>query len=140
MKIRDIMTTSPHTIQPEEPVQVAAKMMKQAGIGVLPVSKGDKVMGMVTDRDIVVRPVAEGMDPSRTTVESIMTTPIAHVYDDEEIPEAAGRMKEKRIKRLAVLDRNEKLVGMVTLGDLAARAEDETLVASVAGDVLRPSS
>jgi CBS domain-containing protein len=111
---RDVMVASP-----EDLVQWAAQLMKDNDFGLMPVSENDRLIGMVTDRDITVRSVARGLSPQQCKVRAVMSTDIKYVYEDESIEDAARNMSVLRVRRLPVLDRKKRLVGIVSLGDLA---------------------
>ena len=139
MQIKDVMTRGVEVIRPEETLQAAARKMKSIDVGPLPVCDGERLVGMITDRDIIVRATAEGRDPKTTPVKEAMTPGIAYVFEDQDIDEAAQVMKERQIRRLVVLDRNKKLVGILSLGDLAADTQDERLSGDVLEKVSEPS-
>jgi len=131
MEIKDIMTSTVVSIDPSESVEVAARTMAQHNIGALPVVAGDKLCGMLTDRDIVTRCLAVNRQPGSTTVRQVMTGQVTAVRPDMETGAAAHLMGRLQIRRLPVVD-NGKLCGMVSLGDMAIR--EETVLD--AGDVL----
>lgn len=131
MEIKDIMTRAVVSIDPSESVEVAARTMAQHNIGALPVVAGDKLCGMLTDRDIVTRCLAVNRQPGSTTVRQVMTGQVTAVRPDMETGAAAHLMGRLQIRRLPVVD-NGKLCGMVSLGDMAIR--EETVLD--AGDVL----
>lgn len=132
IKIRDIETQNPDVVSPQTILMEAAQAMRRLNVGALPVAEGNRVVGMITDRDITVRATAEGRDPRRTVVRDIMTPDVVCCYEDQDIAEAARLMEEKRVRRLPVIDHRQRLVGLVSLGDLAVRTNDERL----AGEVL----
>ena len=131
MKVADIMSKNVTLIQLETPLKEAAEKMKAEDIGSIPVTDGEKIKGMLTDRDIVTRAIAVGKDVSSTAAKDVMTEKICYVFDDEEIDRAAEAMKDNQIRRLVVLDRNKRLVGMISLGDLASHGDNENLSAGV---------
>jgi CBS domain-containing protein len=133
MKISEIMTSDVEVVTPEQPMQEAARLMLQADAGVVPVQEGDKLIGMVTDRDIAVRGVAEGLGPD-TPVRDVMSGKPLFCFDDEDADDVAVQMSEAQVRRFPVLSREEqKLVGIVSLGDLT-KMEDEGQAASAALD------
>jgi CBS domain-containing protein len=132
MQIRDIETHHPQTIRPDCTLIEAAQMMKQMDIGALPVCEGERLVGMITDRDITVRGLGQGCNPHLTRVQQIMTRQIIYCGEDQDVKEVARLMEQKQIRRLPVLDENKRLCGIVSLGDLAVRTHDEPL----AGEVL----
>ena len=118
MKISEVMTTNVETVSPDQTAREAAGFMLRAEAGSIPVCQGDRVIGMITDRDIAVRGVAEGRGPD-TPVRDLMTDHIICARDDDNVEDVARRMSDEQIRRLPVLDADEKLVGIVSLGDLA---------------------
>jgi CBS domain-containing protein len=138
MQIKQVMTRGVEVIRPEETLQEAARKMKSIDVGPLPVCDGDRLVGMITDRDIIVRATAEGRDPKTTPVKEAMTPGIVYAFEDQDIEEAASLMKERQIRRLVVLDRNKRLVGILSLGDIAEDTDDE-LSAEVLERVSEPS-
>jgi len=139
MQIKEVMTTGVEVVRPDETLQEAARKMKSIDVGPLPVCDGDRLVGMITDRDIIVRATADGRDPKTTPVKEAMTPGIVYVYEDQDIEEAAQLMKERQIRRLVVLDRNKRLVGILSLGDLAEDTRDEQLSGEVLERVSEPS-
>jgi CBS domain-containing protein len=137
MQLKDIMTPKPECIRPDATLQEAAQKMRVLDVGPLPVcGENDRLAGMITDRDIVVRAVAEGKDPKSTTVREAMTEEIIYGFEDQDVDDAARVMEQKQIRRLVVLNRDKRLVGIVSLGDLAV----ETGPRPTAGEVLREVS
>jgi CBS domain-containing protein len=125
MKLNEIMTKLVETVAPDTPIQEAANRMRSLDVGVLPVFKGDRLVGMLTDRDLTVRAIAEGKDPKTTAVQEAMTADVAYCFEDQDVEEAGRIMKENQIRRLPVLNRDKLLVGIVSLGDLATRADEK---------------
>ncbi len=118
MQIKDIMTPQVRVIAVDATVQDAAKKMDDENVGALPVCDGDRLVGIVTDRDIVVRSTSAGQQPSKTLVRDVMTAPVIFALVDQTVEEAASIMKDQLIRRLPVLDHDHKLVGMVSADDL----------------------
>jgi CBS domain-containing protein len=136
MKIRDCMSTDVHLVSPDDTIQDAALMMAEIDAGALPVSDKDMLVGMITDRDIAVRGVADGRGPDAAVAE-VMSHDVKYCYDDEDTEEVLANMGEIQLRRLPVLSRNKRLVGIVSLGDLAltgARAE----TGQALGEISRP--
>jgi CBS domain-containing protein len=131
MQVRDVMTRRVEVIRPDSTLQEAAEKMKDLDVGPLPVCEGDRLVGMITDRDITVRGVAEGQDPWTDHVCDAMTKEVIFCFEDQDVAEAARLMKDKQVRRLVVLNRDKRLVGIVSLGDLAVDADEE-----VAGNTL----
>ena len=138
MKINEIITHDPQVIRPETVLIEAAQKMKSMDIGMLPVCDGDRLVGVITDRDITVRSVAQGHDPKSVRVSEVMTPEVIYCFDDEDVKEAAEKMEEKQVRRLPVLNRQKRLVGIVSLGDLAVRTGKETLAGVVLERVSEP--
>ena len=139
MRLRDVMTRGVREISPDTPLREAARHMKDLNVGVLPVCDGSKIVGMLTDRDIAVRGVAEGCDPDSTRASELMSPGVIYCYEDEDVREAARLMEEKQIRRLLVMDRGHQAVGIVSLGDLATRHGDDRLSGEVLERVSEPS-
>lgn len=123
MKINEIMTGEVEVIRPEATIQEAAEKLRTLGVGSLPVCNGEQLVGMITDRDIAVRAVAAGRNPSATTVEEIMTSKVVWCFEDQTVEEAGQMMKENQIRRLPVISHDRKLVGILALGDLAIKTD-----------------
>ena len=125
MKISEIMSRDVEVARPADTIQSVAKQMVDTDAGSIPVCDGVTVLGMVTDRDIVVRAVSEGRSFD-TPVSEVMTANIEYCYDDDDITEAADKMAELQLRRLVVLDQDKRLVGIVALGDIARQGKDKT--------------
>jgi CBS domain-containing protein len=138
MKVKEIITTSPQCISPDATLVEAAQKMKSLDVGMLPVCDNDRLTGAVTDRDITVRAVAEGFDPRATRVRQVQTPEIVYCFENQSITEAAHLMEEKQIRRLPVLNQQKRLVGIVSLGDLAVRTHKERLAGEVLERVSEP--
>src|SRR4029078_7788577 len=132
MKISDVMTRDVQTIRPDQSAQDAARFMLKSEAGSIPVTDGDRLIGMITDRDIAVRGVAKGVGPD-TPVRELMTDDIICARFDDDIADVASRMSEAQVRRLPVVDENEKLCGIVSLGDLSQQREKEGAAQALAG-------
>lgn len=119
--IAEIMSTDVRTIQPQDSLRRAAQCMQELDVGALPVCDGERLLGMVTDRDITVRAIADGLNPDEACVSDIMTPDVECCTVDQDAEEAKRLMGARQVRRLPVIDRNHKLVGIVSLGDLATR-------------------
>jgi len=139
MKVKDVMTRGAECASPDDTLQAAARKMKSLDVGPLPVCDHDRITGMLTDRDIVVRAVAEGRDPLTAKVREAMSEGVVYVFEDDDVNEAARLMKEKQIRRLIVLNRDKRLTGIVSLGDLAVESGDERLSGKTLEKVSQPS-
>lgn len=124
MLVKDAMSREVKTVAPETTIKEAARIMADADIGALPVAAGDRLAGMVTDRDIAVRAVAIGKGPE-TTVGEVMTHDVLYCHEDEDIGHIAQNLAENQVRRLPVVDVDKRLVGIISLADIAdARAEE----------------
>lgn len=117
--VAEVMTRDVRVVGPEETVQQAARMMAEADAGAVPVGENDRLVGMITDRDLAVRVIGEGKDPARTKVRDVMTPGTAYVFEDEDLGAVAESMRGRQVRRMPVLNRDKRLVGIVSLGDLA---------------------
>jgi CBS domain-containing protein len=127
MKLKDIMTKEVEVVHPDDSLREAAQKMRVRDIGFLPVCDGDRLVGTVTDRDIVLRSTAEGTDPNTSIGRDLVTSPVVYCFDDQDVKEAAKLMEQHQIRRVAVLSRGDKrLVGVVSLGDIATNGTKET--------------
>ncbi len=118
MFVREIMTRHAATVGADETLESAARKMKELGIGALPVLERGQLSGILTDRDLAVRAVATGADPTRVSVRDAMTAQVIACREDDEVEEAARRMEERAVRRIMVLDREGDLSGMLTVDDL----------------------
>ena len=132
MEIRDIMHPECTYIDHRDSLQLAATLMERHDIGALPVAEGDKLIGMITDRDIVTRAVATNMDARHTKASELMTDRVLYCYEDDDIDKVAQNMAEEKVRRLPVLSRDKRLKGMISLGDIAAKASDSAAGHSLA--------
>jgi len=133
MQVRECMTTDIKLINPETTIREAAGLMREQDTGFLPVGENDRLVGTLTDRDIAIRAVYEGKDPNTAKVREAMSEHIVYCFDDADTAEAARLMADKQIRRLAVLNHDKRLVGVVSLGDLADRAHDEAAEQALEG-------
>jgi CBS domain-containing protein len=120
-KVADVMTRDVEVADPNQSVRDAARLMAEKDTGALPVGENDRLVGMITDRDIALRVAAEGRDPQQTRVRDVMTADVRYVYEDEDVDHVADNMAEQKVRRLPVLNRSKRLVGVVSLGDIASQ-------------------
>ena len=139
MQVRDVMTKGAECVRPANSLQEAAQRMKSLDVGPLPVCDNDRLVGLITDRDIAVRAVAEGCDPRTTTVQNVMTPDVLYCFEEQDVEEAAQLMCEHQVRRLVVLNHDKRLVGIVSLGDLAVDAGDEKLARMTLEQVSLPT-
>ena len=124
MKIRDAMTPEVRTISPEASIREAARIMSDTDVGALPVASGDRLVGMVTDRDIAVRGIAIGKGPD-ATVGEVMTHEVLYCREDDDVADVAENMADIQVRRLPVVNEDKRLVGIVSLADIADARSDE---------------
>ncbi|MFM6927804.1 MAG: CBS domain-containing protein [Bdellovibrio sp.] len=127
MIVREIMHPKAKVINFSQTVEEAARLMEKEDCGSIPIEKDDKMIGMLTDRDIAIRVVAKGKDPQKTKVQDVMSEGISYCYDDDDVQEVSRKMAGRQQRRLPVVDRNKRLVGMLSLGDIASRANNANL-------------
>ena len=133
MKISEVMTRDVETVNPDEPIQQAAQFMLRADTGSLPVCDGEKLVGMLTDRDIAVRAVADGRGPD-TPVREAMTDHVDYCFEDDDVEGVAMKMSDTQVRRFPVLSRDDqKLVGVVSLGDLSRSDKGEAAKVALDG-------
>jgi CBS domain-containing protein len=132
MRVADVMTRGVELTTAQATIQEAAARMAELDAGALPVSEADRLIGMVTDRDIAVRAVAKGKGPD-CTVGEVMTPDVKYVFEDDDISDVARNMAEIKVQRLPVMDRDKRLVGIISLGDIALQADSRDTDAAVAG-------
>ncbi|MBV8538317.1 MAG: CBS domain-containing protein [Alphaproteobacteria bacterium] len=121
MRVAEIMTRDVQTISTSDTIQKAAMAMDNLNVGALPVCDGEELRGVITDRDITVRATAVGLAPADIKVGDIMSEDVDYVFEDDDVSEAATKMKERQIRRLPVVNQSKRLVGFVSLGDLATK-------------------
>ncbi len=138
--VAEVMTREVRSMAPTGTLAEAARLMDELNVGVVPVCEGDRLVGMVTDRDIVVRGLAQDKDPQSCTLADVMSGHVRTAREDDDIDEVLSEMATAQIRRLPVVDSQDKLVGIVTLGDIAAKdPEDEADVAMSLGDISSPA-
>ncbi len=138
--VAEVMTRDVRTMTPNDSVVEAAKCMDELNVGVIPVCDGDKLVGMVTDRDIVVRGVAQRGELGSMKLANVMSAHVRCAREDEDVDKVLSDMAQAQIRRMPVVDGGQRLVGIVTLGDIAAKnPEDEADVATSLGDISSPA-
>jgi CBS domain-containing protein len=136
MKLNEVMTKDVEVIHPEDTLQTAAKKMRDRNIGFLPVCDDDRLIGVLSDRDLIVRALADGVNSNAIVGRDLVTSPAIYCFDDQSLDEAAKLMHDNQIRRLVILNRDDKrMVGVISLGDLAINVDDKT-----SGDVLQSIS
>lgn len=137
MRISDIMSTHPVTVSPGQTLGEAAAIMQRIDAGFLPVGENDRLVGMLTDRDIALRGIGAGKGPDATVGET-MTEDVCYCFDDEEVETVAQSMGEQQVRRLPVVNRDKRLVGVISIGDLATRQAAPAAGAALE-EIARPS-
>jgi CBS domain-containing protein len=137
MKVRDAMTKDVRMMRPDQKIRDAALLMAELDIGVLPVEENDRLVGMITDRDITVRAIAEGRGPD-TPIREVMTREVLYCYDDQTVDEVSQNMADIRVRRLPVVNREKRLVGILSLGDLAQYEQAQDEAGEALGGISRP--
>jgi CBS domain-containing protein len=139
MELREIMTTNVEVVAANESLEHAAIKMRDLDVGLIPVCDGEKLRGVLTDRDITIRATANGRDPKNTKVADVMSGDIAYCLEDQEIDEAVVLMEARQLRRLPILNREKNLVGIVSLGDIAIYVGDRDLTAESLEEISKPT-
>ena len=126
MKVKEIMHKRVEWVSPDTPLTALATKMLKHDVGAIPIRENDRLVGMVTDRDIAVRGLANGRDISKLTARDVMTKPVIWCWDSDNAMNAARLMENKKIRRLPVIDDNKRMVGMLSLGDISHAVSDHT--------------
>ena len=137
-KLSEVMTRNVQVISPEATIREAAQQMRGGDFGLLPVGENDRMIGAISDRDIAIRAIAEGKE-STTRVRDVMSDGIVWAYESDSVEEAAKLMSEHQIRRLPVVDKDKRLVGIVALGDFAIDSADIVPAAEALAEISRPS-
>ena len=137
-QLKELMSRDVKVIDPDMSIVEAAKKMRDGDFGMLPVGEDDHMIGTISDRDIVIRAVAEGKD-TKTKVRDVMSEGIAWAYEDDTVEQAARIMSARQVRRLPVLDRNKRLVGIVALGDFAVESSEIQPAAKALAEISKPS-
>ena len=129
MQVSEIMSPGCQLIDPNSSIREAAKRMRDENIGAMPVGENDRLVGMVTDRDIAMRAVAEDKRPGTTSVRDVMSKKVFYIFDDDEIEQAARCMADHQVRRLPVLNHDKRLVGILSMADLAMTGDEAEKIA-----------
>jgi CBS domain-containing protein len=132
MRISEAMTRDPKVASPDQTIQEVAGIMLDIDAGVMPVGENDRLVGMITDRDIAVRAIAKGKGP-QTPVREVMTEDVKYCFEDEDLDEVARNMADQQVRRLPVLNRDKRLVGILSLGDMAVTQDSRTAGETLSG-------
>ena len=137
MQLKKMMTPEVERLPKDASIQEVAQKMKALDVGMIPVYDGDRLVGMVTDRDITLRVVAEGRDAASTPAHMVMTPEVIYCFEDQTVDEAAQVMEQHQIRRLIVLNRHNRLVGIVALGDLATHRRSKKVAGEALSEISR---
>jgi len=124
MRLSEILSRDVETLPPDATIREAAQRMRSLDVGAMPVCDGSHLLGMITDRDITIRAIADGRDPAQTPVRDAMTPDVQFVFEDDDVRKAAQIMEDRQIRRLPVVNHDKRLVGIVSLGDIARAGDD----------------
>ena len=138
MQVREIMTPDVEVVHPDATLKEAAEKMSRLDIGPLPVCDGERLVGMLTDRDITIRVTAQGRDPNTTKVREAMTSEVVYCFEDQNVQTAAQMMEMRQIRRVPVLNRDKRLVGIVSLGDVSVETQDQHLAGRTLEGISEP--
>ncbi len=136
--LKDLMSRDVKVISPDMSIREAAREMRDGDFGMLPVGENDRMIGTISDRDIAIRAVAEGKDTD-TKVRDVMSEGVAWAYEDDSVEEAAKIMSKRQVRRLPVVDRDKRLVGIVALGDFAVESSEIRPAAEALAEISKPS-
>ena len=137
-RLKDLMSRDVKVVSPDVSIAEAAKQMRDGDFGMLPVGENDRMIGTISDRDITIRAVAEGKG-SATKVRDVMSDGVAWAYEDDSVEQAARIMSERQVRRLPVVDRDKRLVGIVALGDFAVESSEIRPAAEALSEISKPS-
>jgi CBS domain-containing protein len=137
MKVSEVMTRDVRVANPDQSICDAARMMAELDAGALPVGERDRLVGMITDRDIAIRAVAHGKSPA-TRIRDVMTDDVKYCFDDEDIHHVAGNMADIQVRRLPVVNRDKRLVGIIAIADIAV-SEEPVVVGEAVSGISEPS-
>ncbi|MFA6237966.1 MAG: CBS domain-containing protein [Bacteriovorax sp.] len=139
MLVKECMTSHVELGDPEMTLLKAAQKMRDGDFGILPIQENDRLVGMLTDRDLVIRGMAEGKDPQKAKVRDVMTESVLYCFEDQTLEEVAENLAENQIRRLPVLNRKKRLVGILSLGDLAESLEKPDNIEETLTQICKPT-
>lgn len=135
MQAKDIMSKKPEFLPPTATLIEAARKMSENDFGFVPVGENDRLIGAVTDRDIIIRAISKGKDPTKTQLKDVMSEGIHFCFEVDELEKVASKMEELQIRRLVVLNKDKRMVGIISLGDIATKCKDPKLCSEIADAV-----
>lgn len=133
MRVSEAMTRDVRLARPDQSIMEAARMMAEIDAGALPVATEERLVGMITDRDITVRAVAQGRQPDSTRVSDVMTPEVKYCFEDDDLDEVARNMADIKVRRLPVVSREKRLVGIIALGDVASAGDEDNAAEALEG-------
>lgn len=139
MELREIMTRNVEVVSSDASLKDAASKMKILDVGLIPVCDGDRLQGMLSDHDITIRATADGRDPKTTKVNEVMSTDLAYCLEEQEVEEAVSLMEARQIRRVPILDQDKRLVGIVSLADIAVHVRDRDLSGETLEEISEPA-
>lgn len=131
MLVKDIMSKEPQYISPDTSLTQASQLLRDNDFGFLPVGENDRLIGTVTDRDIIINGISEGSDPNATTAREVMGERVLYCYEDDDIDTAAGYMEKEQVHRLIVLNQDKRYTGIVSIGDVARQCDNDELCGQI---------
>ncbi|MCL5280626.1 MAG: CBS domain-containing protein [Planctomycetes bacterium] len=140
MNVSEIMTTDFEMIDSTYSLTEAAEKMKSLNVGFLPVREGTRLIGLLTDRDIVIRGLSEGLDPGSTQVKDILSSEVVYCYDDDSVEDAARLMEDNQIRRLVIVNHDQTPVGILSIGDIAVKSGQEELAGEILERISEPAA
>lgn len=132
MLAKEVMSKKPEFLPPTTTLKQAAAQMKSHDYGFIPIGENDRLVGTVTDRDITVRAVAEGLDPNKATIKQVMSKGVQFCFDTDKLEDVALKMEKLKIRRLIVLNKEKRMIGIISLGDIATKCKNTKLCSEVA--------
>lgn len=135
MLAKEIMSKKPEFLPPTATLKQAADQMRTHDYGFIPVGENDRLIGAVTDRDIVIRAIAEGNDPTKTKIKDVMSQGIYYCFESDDLKNVAKKMEELQVRRLVVLNKEKRMTGVISLGDFATKCKDVKLCSELADAV-----
>jgi len=127
MLVKDVMSKKPEYLAPDSTLQKAAEEMFRQDFGIIPIGENDRLVGMVSDRDIALRAVAKGKDPKSTSVKEVMSKKVLYCFEDDDIASAVNNMCKQQIRRLVVLNKDKRMTGMLSVADIVTKSNDDKL-------------
>jgi CBS domain-containing protein len=131
MKVREVMSKTPEFVPPTMNLWEASNEMSKYEFGFLPVGENDKLIGTITDRDIIIRGIAKHKNPDKTLVKDLMTSDVHYCFEEDDIQKAAELMKKEQVRRLIVLNKDKRMTGILSTGDIARNTEDTQLLGTI---------